>query len=177
MENKVTMKDRIQKALNSVGTFLQEAFRVESRKNPYPKSVEECLDENIVYKPATFAAMEKFKKSHPWRGTQAEMQFKLRVLNQELSEIYEIQTPQLVFVDKFPVGACCFPTSKPAVIMMEPERDGRYSIVCFLHEYGHALGKDEKETCKWSINLFKKVFPKSYEKLDHVGHLLVKKAT
>lgn len=129
----------------------------------------------MKFKPAVYEAVKKFRQSQPWRGTQGEMQFKFRVLNEELAGIYEIPVPQLVFVDKFPVGACCFPTSKPAVIMMEPEKDGRYSVVCFLHEFAHCLKKNEREACKWSINLFKRLFPSSYAKLEHKGHLLVKR--
>jgi len=158
-------------------TLAIEVFKFESRPEhaKYPESVQECIDDDMKFKPEVYKVLDKFRQSQPWRGTRGEMQYKLRVLNEDLAGVYGIPQPQLVFVEKFPVGACCFPTSKPAVIMMEPETDGRYSVVCFLHEFGHALGKNEKETCRWSINLFKRIFPKSFDNLEHKGHLLVRK--
>jgi len=44
-----------------------------------------------------------------------------------------------------------------------------------MHEWSHSLGKGEKEACRWSINLFRKIFPKSYAKLVPKGHLLYRK--
>lgn len=140
------------------------------KKPDYPKTVAEVLDDNIKYRPGVDEAIIKFKKSKPWRGTAAEVQGKLRTLNKELADIYGIEPPQVVFVRKFAYGCCYFPVGN--VIIMENESDGRYSVVTFLHEFGHALGKGEKATCRWSINLFRKHFPKSYARLVPKGHLL-----
>jgi hypothetical protein len=47
------------------------------------------------------------------------------------------------------------------------------SIISTLHEFAHhLLGPDELEACAWSVNLFKKCFPKKYEKLSWKGHML-----
>lgn len=139
-------------------------------KPDYPDTVEEVLDDNLKYRKETSAAIIKFKKSKPWKGTKEEVQAKLRTLNSELAEIYGIEPPQVVFVRRFAYGCCYFPIGN--LIIMEHEKDGRYSVVTFLHEFGHALGKGERATCKWSINLFRKHFPKSYAKLVPKGHLL-----
>jgi hypothetical protein len=145
------------------------------RRNPYPQSVAECLDDTIKFKPEVNEAMVKFKKSRPWSGTKEEIQVKIRSLCHDLSLAYKIKEPEVVFVKKFSTGACCFTKSDPPVIMMEEESDERYSILTFLHEFGHALGRGEKSTCRWSINLFRKHFPKSYKKLIPVGHLLFRR--
>jgi hypothetical protein len=50
----------------------------------------------------------------------------------------------------------------------------RPSIISTLHEIGHALhGRSELEACRFSVWLFKIVFPKSHEKLKSEGHLLI----
>ncbi len=142
-------------------------------KNEYPKTVAEVLDDNIKYRAGTDEAMIKFKRSHPWTGTDKEMRSKLKSLNKDLAKVYNIEPPQVVFVKRFYYGCCYFPVGN--LIIMEQERDGFYSVVTFLHEFGHALGKGERGTCKWSINLFRKHCPKSFGKLEQRGHLLYRK--
>jgi hypothetical protein len=142
----------------------------EHPKDEYPKTVAEVLDDTIKYRPETHEAMIKFKKSNPWIGTRREMQRKFKTLNADLAKVYKIERPQVIFVRRFVYGACYFPIGN--LIIMEREKDGRYSVVTFLHEFGHALGKNEKETCRWSINLFKHHFPKSFARLVPEGHLL-----
>ncbi len=139
----------------------------------YPETVAEVLDDKIVYKDETHAAIKRFKGSHPWLGSKKEMQSKFLQLNEDLAKSYKIETPQVVFVPKFAYGSCYFPIGN--LIVLEEETDGRYSVVTFLHEFGHAMGKGERSTCKWSINLFRLHFPKSYEKLEPRGHLLYRK--
>jgi hypothetical protein len=58
--------------------------------------------------------------------------------------------------------------------------DGSHpSIVSTLHEVCHAIyGASEKQACRWSVWLFKKTFPQSFDRLQFAenSHLLVKKA-
>ena len=42
------------------------------------------------------------------------------------------------------------------LFFMGREKVANIPVVTFLHEFGHALGKNEVQTCTWSINLFKK---------------------
>lgn len=50
------------------------------------------------------------------------------------------------------------------------------SVISALHELGHFLyGNSELEACRFSVWLFKTIFPEFYQKLSWVGHLLVKK--
>ncbi len=167
------MKEKLIKLLK---TLAQEAVKLDGPKQGiYPETVEECIDDDLKYRVGVYEVLKKFRSSRPWVGTMEEMQHKFKMLNEDLSEIYKMKTPQLVFVDRFPTGSCCIQNSKPPVIIIEPEQDSRYSVVCYLHEFAHALGKGEKDACKWSINLFKRIFPSSYEALDHKGHMLVRK--
>jgi hypothetical protein len=164
------------KLFGKLNKLFGELVRVdEPSKNPYPKTVVECLDDEMKYRSGTGKAIEAFRAMNPYRGTPEEIQVKYRTLNTALAKVYEIPEPKLVFVDKIPCGPCCL-RSKPAVILIEPNADGEYSVVVFLHEFAHTLGHGEVGACKWSLNLFKRYWPKSFEKLDHRGHMLYKKA-
>jgi hypothetical protein len=46
--------------------------------------------------------------------------------------------------------------------------------VTFLHEFAHARGFDERQACRWSINLFRRCFPRSFASCRQVGHTLVR---
>lgn len=145
-------------------------FKTKEIKDPYPKTVAEVIDNTIKYREATDKAITEFKESKPWQGDAKDMRKKIRKLNSSLAKAYGIERPQVVFVRRFRCGSCYIPVGN--LIIIEQEKTGKYSVVVFLHEFGHALGKNEKETCRWSINLFRKHFPKSYAKLVPKGHLL-----
>jgi hypothetical protein len=50
------------------------------------------------------------------------------------------------------------------------------SLITALHEFAHHLyGPSETTACRWSIWLFKKAFPESYNKLTFKRHMLVRK--
>jgi hypothetical protein len=43
---------------------------------------------------------------------------------------------------------------------------GKFSVLTFLHEFWHLTGeKDELQAQKWAVNLFKKLFPVSFNRL------------
>jgi len=50
------------------------------------------------------------------------------------------------------------------------------SIITALHEFAHHLGMGEHGACRWSVWLFKKVFPGSFAKLRFIpgSHMLVR---
>ena len=49
------------------------------------------------------------------------------------------------------------------------------SIISALHETAHyLLGKSELKACRWSVWIFKEVFPIQYKKLEWKGHQLIK---
>ena len=49
------------------------------------------------------------------------------------------------------------------------------SIVTALHEFAHSVyGRSERHACRWSVWLFRKIFPAEFEKLEFKGHLLVR---
>ena len=54
--------------------------------------------------------------------------------------------------------------------------EDKASILSTLHEFGHHLyGASELKACRWSIQLFKICFPKTFESLEWEGHMLKQK--
>lgn len=170
MDNLIRNVDNL---LGHVGLTLKK--RQGKRLRPkYPK-VEEVLDDSMKFKKETIRALTRFKNSNPYKGSLQDIQDKFRKLNSELSLIYKMEEPKLLFCKKFIKGSCYLPYGH--VIILE-QQGKKYGVVTFLHEFRHAMGAiREWHTCKWSINLFRKVFPEAYSKLEPVGHMLMKKNT
>lgn len=96
---------------------------------------------------------------------------KFNALYTLITAIYHIyQKPcNIVFNPNTPIGCHYNPLTKTITI------DQTLSIISTLHELAHHLfGPDEKTACRWSIWLFKKVWPKAFAKLRWKGHLLKK---
>ena len=130
----------------------------------YPATVAEVLDDSIRFKPAALAAVRDLARAKPWRGTPDERLAKLRRCLLELSTAYGIEPPRLT------VGAIdCF---IPA--FQQIQLTARLSVVTFLHEFAHARGFDERQAVRWSVNLFRRCFPRSYARCRHVRHTLVR---
>ena len=139
----------------------------------YPDTVAECLSDRSKYRRGVIAAARAFKRSGPWRGSIEERKAKFRRLDEALAGVYGIPASRLDFerIDgSFSGASSCARRGdgRPAVITMR----GRLSVVTFLHEFAHALGKDERGACRWSINLFRQVFPRQYARLRADGHVL-----
>ena len=140
------------------------------RRN-YPRSVSQVLDDNIKYKGDVLRALKRFRRSKPWRGTIKERKAKLTKLHFELRAIYNLGTTLSfdVFTER-PNGNGSYSPAMDHITLR-----GKISVVTYLHEFAHALGKDEFEACRWSINLFRRIFPRSYERCDHRDHLLIQR--
>lgn len=140
-------------------------------KNHYPQAVEECLDPDRTYKVSVLLAVKTFKRSKPWRGTVAERQQKFRTLNADLAGAYDLPIPRLVFEtdENEDSGSSCFVPSSDTIILR-----GRLSVVSFLHEFAHFrfFGRSEREACRWSLNLFRRTFPRSWARLRFEGHVV-----
>ena len=149
----------------------------------YPRTVAEVLRPNKTYKPGVILAVKKFKRAKTWKEVEGspfaesaysdiiEYRFAcMKTLISELAEIYEMNVPVLVMdgiTDNGNSGGSSYNTMSNTITMR-----GRLSIVTLLHEFGHARGFGEKKACIFSINLFKRVFPKQYERLLTVKHTL-----
>ena len=139
----------------------------------YPRTAAECLRDGMRFRRGVVAAVKAFRRVGPWRGTLDERKGKFRRLNEALAEAYGMPTPELHFAGidgSFSGASSCRRRGegRAAVITMR----GKLSVVTFLHEFAHALGRDEHGACRWSINLFRRVFPEQYARLRADGHTL-----
>ncbi len=137
----------------------------------YPATVVEVLDDQISFRPATLKAVRIFAKSNPWRGSLDQRKKKFCKLNQSLATVYGIRKPELVFgnLDGSSSGRSYYESGRHRIVLV-----GKLSVVTYLHEFAHALGKDEESACRWSINLFRRCFPRQFSRLIQVGHTLVR---
>jgi hypothetical protein len=135
----------------------------------YPANVYEVLDDNMKFRAAVLRAVRAFARSKPWRGTLAERWQKFQRLNNALAIAHRIEPPMLVLGGDGEGSSdrSHYEKRRHAIVLR-----GRLSVVTFLHEFAHALGKDERVACRWSINLFKKCFPASFARCRFDRHMV-----
>ncbi len=139
----------------------------------YPETVIEVLDDEMRFRPTTLRAVRAFASSKPWRGSLEKREEKFLRLNHDLASSCEIPEPDLRFgrIDGTSSRGSYYRPSAHGIVMT-----GKLSVVTYLHEFGHAMGKDEADACRWSVNLFRRCFPRQYSRLVHRGHTLVRAA-
>ncbi len=139
----------------------------------YPATVVEVLDDHMRFRPAALRAVLVFAESRPWAGSVEERKEKFHELNRALSQAYDITKPELVFgrLDGMSSGSSHYISRLHRIVIV-----GKLSVVTYLHEFAHSRGMGEQGACRWSINLFRRGFPKQFGKLVHVGHTLVRPA-
>lgn len=132
-------------------------------RNNYPRTVAEVIRPS-KYKRATKAAVRAFARSKPWKGDRVA---KFRAVHAELCRVYGIEA-RLVFN---PLVPACYSPSTRTINLPHP------SVVSYLHEFAHAVfGSCEVKACRWSINLFRIFFPRSFASCQQQGHMLVRGA-
>ena len=134
----------------------------------YPATVAEVLDPPLRFRPAALAAVQRFARSKPYRGTLVGRKLKVATLHDDLCATYAKQTV-LAFdvLDGGDSGASHYLPSADLIVL-----SGRLSVVTYLHEFAHALGRDERGAVRWSVNLFRRCFPRSYSRCRTDGHVL-----
>ena len=137
----------------------------------YPSTVLEVVDNDMRFRAAALRAVRAFAESNPWKGTVAQRKQKFRALNDSLAVAYGITEPELLFesIDGSHSGASHYIPALHRIVMV-----GKLSVVTYLHEFAHARAIGERGACRWSINLFRRCFPRQFSRLVHVGHTLVR---
>ena len=140
-------------------------------RDAYPETVIEVLDDDITYPDKLLQVIRIFAASKPWSGSIETRKRKFSDTNRLMAVACRIEMPTLVFgsLNGGSSGASHYRTREHRIMLT-----GKLSVVTFLHEFAHALGMDEQDACRWSINLFRKCFPRQYSRLIHVGHTLVR---
>ena len=134
----------------------------------YPATVGEVLDPPVRFRDDVIVAVQRFAEQKPWRGTVAERTAKLLVLHTNLCEIYSKQTTLgFEFLDGGDSGGSTYEPTSDAITIR-----GKASVVTYLHEFAHALGRDEHGAVRWSVNLFRQCFPISFARCLQDRHML-----
>jgi hypothetical protein len=150
------------------GTNRRSVFMHYSRE--YPANVQDVIDDDITYKSDALRSVQDFARSKPWRGSLDERHMKIRTLHNALCKAYDLDPhPRVIFGNDHLScsGASCFVVSANAIVLR-----GRLSVVTYLHEFAHARGMNERQACAWSINLFRKCFPRSWSRVRFDGHMV-----
>lgn len=141
----------------------------------YPATVAEVLDERLTFRRATLRALRRFARAKPWRGTECERVAKFNLLHADLCRVYfpdgEALVPFLRFGNFYPRAHSGASYYLPAC--REIYLTGRLSVITYLHEFAHALGRGERGACRWSINLFRHCFPRSFSRCAFHGHMVL----
>ncbi|MCH7700374.1 MAG: hypothetical protein IID37_01685 [Planctomycetes bacterium] len=137
----------------------------------YPETVIEVIDSEMRFRPATLRAVRAFASSKPWSGSLEKRKEKFIKVTHDLATAYNVPEPDLRFeqLDGTSSGGSYYLPKMHLIIM-----SGKLSVVTYLHEFAHALGKDEADACRWSINLFRQCFPRQFSRLIHRGHMLIR---
>jgi len=137
----------------------------------YPATVQEILRPGMKYKGDALRALKAFRRAKAWQGDLGERQEKFMTLHRALCGVYGLNT-MLEFNNNSEEpgtsGNSYFDPANDRIVLQ-----GKLSVVTYLHELGHARGWDERYACIWSVNLFARIFPRSFERCNFIGHMVV----
>ncbi len=137
------------------------------RKSEYIMAL---VADDIQYPPAVISTLKAFKKAHkfnsplPFEQATALRFAAMQVMVATFARAYQVDPPTLEMANIVPGDAdssASFYNPEEHKILLT----GKLSVITFLHEFAHALGYDEEQARKWSLTLFKKVYPVAFEKL------------
>ena len=141
----------------------------------YPGSVAEVLRDR-TYNADALRAVKRFRRSKAWRGSVQSRKRKFRKLHRELCEVYRLDVGLRMSVGDVTrtSGSSHYSIDgpRPKITLV-----GKLSVVTYLHEFGHALGCDERRACDWSINLFRRCFPRSFASCMQRHHMLIQEGS
>lgn len=122
----------------------------------------------IVFPEAVITALKEFKRNHKYSMLPGDMQAREEAMRQMLAVFCTALNIQPVEMRSFDLSltgnsAPSYYDSIERCITMI----GKLSVITFLHEFAHALNPEGGEDFArmWSLTLFRKVYPKSFERL------------
>tara|TARA_Y100001963_G_C6748396_1_gene432801 strand:- start:107 stop:547 length:441 start_codon:yes stop_codon:yes gene_type:complete len=140
-----------------------------------PRSRNDYPDNPMVapmrFKRATLNTMREFKRMRPWRGTEVEKMAKFIWLYEQLNEIYLPDNHVILefgrMTDNGDSGSSHYRPYEHTVRLQ-----GKFSVITALHEFRHAMGGDEYQAVKWSVNLYRITFPRLFASMQSQGHVI-----
>jgi len=131
--------------------------------------VKRLVAEEIAFPEAVLTALKHFKKTYRNRDLPAGLVARREGMEEMLEKFctaYNI--PAIAFAvddlsENGDSGSSSFCSISRTITMR-----GKLSVITFLHEFAHALLPDtgEEGARKWSLTLFKKVYPRAFERLE-----------
>ena len=115
----------------------------------------------------TIKAIKKMVKEGFYKKDDISKSKNIRDLNNELSSIYKIKEPEIIFGSKN--FSPCYDTINNTIYLTN------LSIISFLHEFKHSIQFNKKETNNeklargWSLSLFKQACPITFKKAVKEG--------
>ena len=138
-------------------------------KTKYPTK-EQIMEKEQIFK------MEVIKIVKDWKETDWKFNKNLDAKQKYLS--LEALALNLGIYYKKPIKVSYQPTLESCIyspVLKTICLNQSLSVISLLHEFAHhLLGSSEFKACRWSVWLFKKTFPKSFEQLKWKGHMLIK---
>lgn len=136
-------------------------------------TVETIIDARVKLNVAAFAAVKAFRRSKAWRGTFEERLEKFTTLKTALADAYGID-PGLVIEfhgeeNREQLGNGAYDPRKNTIHLV-----GKLSVVTFLHCFARARGMTRQEAFRWSLSVFKKMFPVSFARCHSAGLILIR---
>jgi len=151
---------------------MEDNFEAPREYTPEP-TVESVIDERVKMNRLAFAAVRTFRRSKAWSGTFDERLAKFTALAAGLSDAYGIEpgvTIQFHGVEnRTRTGNGGFDRHKNTIHLI-----GKLSVVTFLNCFARARGMDVMESFRWSLSIFKKMFPVSYSNCHAEGLFLIR---
>jgi len=159
---------------HSLNDFLRSLTRLIGC-NPYP-TPKEIMAKDFEFHPEALDVVVRWKNRYfkNWaKKNELEKANLLVILLAQLNELYG--GPKLaVGVTNAPGSSQHIPGKKGGMILLRLP----ISIITGLHELGHHLfGSSELKACRFSVQLFKHAFPRSFAQMTWNGHMLVRKQT
>ncbi len=126
----------------------------------YPATLTDILDPGMMFNPNVLRAVKAFARAKPWQGTTDERKAKYLTLNTDLAAACGVEAPVLRFhgVEQNRVsGGGCYNRDTHEIIVAF-----RLSFLTYLQLFATHRGLSERQILRWSINLFKRCFPRSF---------------
>ena len=134
----------------------------------YPRTVAEIIDDDMKFNPRALAAVRRLAQAKPWRGDLTRRWRLFLELNRQLAAAYGYEPPLLILKgdDRGDSTGSYYLPSRHQIVLTA------LSVITFLHEAAHARGLGERKACRWSLNIFKRVFKRSWARLSFEGHVV-----
>lgn len=134
------------------------------------QQIEACLGEGQKVKAGTRRAIRTFARSGAWRGNVEERQGKFNALNVELCRVYGVEC-ELVFINTGPTSSLASTIQGNGPGKYRLLLHGRLSVITYLCLFAKVAGIHEG--MRWALNLFRRHFPQTWQRLEFDGTALV----